>query len=116
MENLEPDQVDNIISKGNRALIMFYADWCPFCQKFKDILEWFISTIHKETRFKSSYQIYGAKVNEDENPLWEKFSINAVPTLIAFDKSKLVARRDAKMGVGLTKSDLYCVLKELKWN
>jgi hypothetical protein len=60
--------------------------------------------------------MYGAKLNEDDNPLWEKFSINSVPTLIAFDKGKLVARRDAKMGIGLRKSDLNSVLEELKWN
>jgi hypothetical protein len=26
-----------------------------------------------------------ALVNEDENPLWDRFSINAVPIVIAFD-------------------------------
>jgi hypothetical protein len=60
--------------------------------------------------------MYGAKVNDDDNPLWEGFSINSIPTLIAFDENKIVARRDAKMGVGLTKSDLNSILKELKWN
>ena len=116
MENLEPDQIDNLISKGNRALIMFYADWCPFCQKFKPIFESLLFNIHKASKSKSSYRMYGAKVNDDDNPLWDKFSINCVPTLIAFDKSKPVARRDAKIGKGLTKSDVNSVLKELKWN
>ena len=36
----------------------------------------------------STLKLYACKLNEDENPLWEKFSINAVPTLIAFGGSK----------------------------
>ena len=69
-----------------------------------------------KSKSKTNYQMYGAKVNDDDNPLWEGFSINSIPTLIAFDENKIVARRDAKMGVGLTKSDLNSILKELKWN
>ena len=116
VENLEPDQIDNLLSKGNKALIMFYADWCPFCQNFKPIFESLISIIPKESKSKTKYQMYSAKVNDDDSPLWERFSINSVPTLIAFDENKIVARRDAKMGVGLTKSDLNSMLKKLKWN
>jgi thioredoxin 1 len=95
---------------------MFYADWCPFCQKFRPIFESSLSNTTEGSKSKGSYRMYGAKLNEDDNPLWEKFSINSVPTLIAFDKGKLVARRDAKMGIGLTKSDLNSVLEELKWS
>ena len=46
-------------------------------------------------------------------PLWDKFSIIAVPTLIAFDKGKIISRRDAKRGVGLNESDLDSMLKEV---
>ena len=46
------------------------------------------------------------KVNDDDNPLWNRFSTSAVPTLIAFDKGKIISRRDAKIGVGLNESDL----------
>jgi hypothetical protein len=40
------------------------------------------------------------KLNEDENPLWDKHGINAVPTLIAFSKNKNKDRQDASMGGG----------------
>ena len=49
----------------------------------------------------NGYKFYESKVNDDDNPLWDKFSISAVPTLIAFDKGKIISRRDAKRGVGL---------------
>jgi hypothetical protein len=52
-------------------------------------------------------------INDDNNPLWDRFSINTVPTLIAFDKGEVISRRDSKMGLGLDKSDVYSILKEL---
>ena len=88
---------------------MFYSDWCPFCHRFKPIFE--SATITKSGD--NGYKFYESKVNDDENPLWDRFSINAVPTLLAFDKGKIVSRRDAKMGVGLSQSDLDSLLKEI---
>ena len=116
VENLEPDQIDTILSKDKKVLIMFYADWCPFCQKFKPIFESLPSVIPTESNSKTEYRRYGAKVNDDDNPLWDKFSINSVPTMIAFEQGRIVARRDARMGIGLTKSDLESIMRETKWN
>ena len=89
---------------------MFYADWCPFCQRFKPVFESAITT--KSTS--NGYKFYESKVNDDDNPLWDRFSISAVPTLIAFDKGKIIS--SAKMGVGLNESDLDSILKEILRN
>jgi thioredoxin len=61
----------------------------------------------------NGYKFYESKVNDVDNPLWDKFSISAVPTLIAFDKGKIISRRDAKRDVGLNESDLDSMLKEV---
>jgi thioredoxin 1 len=116
VENLEPNQFDKVLSKEMKAVVMFYADWCPFCQRFKPVFESAIAKgpEHTKSKTKFSYKLYGAKVNDDDNPLWDRFSINSVPTIIAFDQNKIVARRDAKMGTGLTKSDLDSLLEDLK--
>ena len=59
--------------------------------------------------------MYGSKVNDDDNPLWDRFSINAVPTMIAFDdRGEIISRRDAKRGVGLNKTDLDSILGEIE--
>ena len=89
---------------------MFYADWCPFCQRFKPLFE---SVAAKSSSNTTGYKMYGAKVNDDDNPLWDRFSINAVPTIIAFDKGNIISRRDAKMSAGLNESDLDSILKEI---
>jgi thioredoxin 1 len=108
MEHLQTDQFDDLLSSGEKALVMFYTDWCPFCQKFKPIFEY----VTKNSASNSS-KFYGSKINDHDNPLWDRFSINAVPTLIAFDKGKVISRRDPKMGVGLNHSDLDSISEEI---
>ncbi len=104
MEHLQPNQFEDILP--SQALVMFYADWCPFCQKFKPIFESAANSLSSRQKF------YESNINDDDNPLWERFSINAVPTLIAFEKGKIISRRDARKGLGLNKSDLDSILKE----
>lgn len=63
-----------------KAVVMFYGDWYPFCKRFRPAFR----------SAKSKYRKLSALVNEDEHPLWDRFSINAVPIVIAFDdKSKI---------------------------
>jgi thioredoxin 1 len=114
MEHLEPRQFDTFLSLGQKSLVMFYADWCPFCQRFKPFFE----QQYLEMKQKSSLKLYACKLNEDENPLWDKFFVRAVPTLIAFyngqeNGNQIIARRDAKMGIGLTKNDLESIIEEV---
>ncbi len=106
MEHLQPNQFEDILPSQEKALVMFYADWCSFCQKFKPIFESAANSISSGQKF------YESNISDDDNPLWERFSIKAVPTIIAFEKGKIISRRDANMGLGLNKSDLDSILKE----
>ena len=107
MDHLQPNQFDALLTEGKKTLVMFYADWCPFCRKFKPIFESFANSPNKNMIF------YASMINDDDNPLWDRFSINTVPTLIAFDKGEIISRRDAKMGLGLNKSDIDSILEEM---
>ena len=107
MENLQPNQIEDILSSQQKTLVMFYADWCPFCRKFKSIFEASANSLTN-----SQQKFFESNIDDDNNPLWERFSIEAVPTIIAFEKGKIISRRDAKMGIGLVKSDLDSIMKE----
>ena len=107
MEHLQLNQIDRLLSEEKKTLVMFYADWCPFCQSLKPTFESLANSANNNISF------YACKINEDDNPLWDKFSINTVPALIAFDKSEIISRRDSKMGLGLNKSDVYSIFKEI---
>jgi thioredoxin len=113
VKTIESSRFTESLVPGKPSLVMFYADWCPFCQKFKPVFE----EIDHETKGEHrGFEVYNCKLNDDDNPLWDAFSINAIPTLIAFDgttEHNIIARRDAKTGVGLTEGDLASLLKDL---
>jgi len=106
VQNIDHDEfVQTVMESDDKYLVLFYADWCPFCAKFKPIFEAYEG--------KLQYKLAGAKVNEDDNPLWDMFKIDSIPTIIAFNNGEVVTRRDAKRGVGLTKDDMESMVKEL---
>ena len=107
MDPFQQNHFDRLLSEGRRILVMFYADWCPFCQKFKLTFDSFANTSDKKIKF------YAHMINDDDDPLWDRFSINAVPTLIAFDGNEIISRRDSKMGIGLNKTDIDSILIEI---
>jgi hypothetical protein len=40
-------------------------------------------------------------LEDDDNPLWDEYSIEAVPTVIFFEESHILDRIDARLGKGL---------------
>ncbi len=105
MEHVLPEEFDSkVLNSKHKTLVLFYADWCPYCANFKPTFEEINSNkIEKKA----------VLVNEDENPLWDRFNIQAIPTMIAFQDGKIIARRDAKKHIGLTRTDMESIVKEL---
>ena len=105
MEHVTPEEFDSKVLKSNKkTVVLFYATWCPYCANFKPTFEEMDS---------SNLQKKAALVNEDENPLWDRFNIQAIPTMISFQNGKILTRRDAKKGIGLTRTDMESIIKEL---
>lgn len=53
-------------------------------------------------------------ISEDDNPLWETFSIGVVPTIIIFNDGKAVFRRDGVLGRGLSGKTIDEVTDQMK--
>ena len=105
MEHVFPEEFDSkVLNSEKKTLVLFYADWCPCCTNFKPTFEEMNS---------SNLQKKAALVNEDENPLWDRFNIQVIPTMISFQNGKILTRRDAKKGIGLTRTDMESIIKEL---
>ena len=47
-----------------------------------------------------------AYIDDWENPLWDEYTVDVVPTLLLFEKGKPVYRRDGVLGRGLGARDL----------
>jgi len=105
MEHVIPEEFDSkVLNNDQKTIVLFYASWCPYCTNFKPTFE--AANINNAKKME-------ALVDEDENPLWDRFDIQAVPTMIVFEKGRIVSRRDAKKHIGLTKGDMESIIKEL---
>jgi hypothetical protein len=45
-------------------------------------------------------------LDDYDNQLWENYEIEAVPTVIYFERSKVIKRLDGKSGIGLNERKL----------
>ena len=85
--------------------VAFSADWCPFCRAFEPEFE--------KLRGSGSFEVAIADMTDMETPLWERFQVDVVPTVVVFRDGKPSFRRDGKLGRGLADSDLTAVRQEL---
>jgi thiol-disulfide isomerase/thioredoxin len=88
---------DERIKNNDKAVVLFYATWCPFSQRFLPVFEEYSKKNPKEC----------LRVIVDEEPdLCEEYNIEYYPTVIMFKKGKVHKRLDAEPGVGLNKKQL----------
>jgi thioredoxin 1 len=99
MERLGADafEGEKLHRKGTWA-VAFLADWCPFCRSFAPEFEALNGT--------GAFEIGTVNLSDEENPLWERFAIEVVPTVIAYRDGTAVFRRDGRLGRGLSESDM----------
>jgi thioredoxin-like negative regulator of GroEL len=88
---------------GKRALVLFHASWCPYSRAFASVYE-------DAGAVATDWVPVEAVLDEDDNPLWDEFGIDVVPTLILFEAGRPVKRVDAHHGIGLSKNDLARIL------
>jgi thiol-disulfide isomerase/thioredoxin len=82
------------MQKSKRALVLFYASWCPFCVHF-------LPFFNKNSSKQDVDLVLRVKVDDYDNPLWDDYSIEAVPTVIFFDEGNVSRRLDGRFGYGL---------------
>ena len=81
--------------------VAFLADWCPFCRAFAPKFEALGGT--------GSAKVVMADLTSEETPLWERFSIEVVPTVIVFRDGTPVLRKDGQLGRGLSDADMTAI-------
>lgn len=94
-----------ISSHVGPVIVLFYADWCGFCRQF-------LSHFDRMARVQP-YTCVKANISDEADPLWDRYQIQTVPTVVAFRRGVPVARRDAPLGVGLLSEDLASLLADL---
>jgi thioredoxin 1 len=87
------------------TLVMFTTSWCPFCRRFKPKFV--------EAATKADVRSVITYIDDWENPLWDEYKIDVVPTLVLFEGGKPAYRRDGILGRGLGEKDLQNILAHL---
>lgn len=93
------------LRRSKRVLALFYASWCPFCRRF-------LPTFNKAYSKHRFNLVLRVKVDDYDNPLWEEYSIEAVPSVILFENGKVCRRLDGRFGYGLNEKQFEEWLEE----
>ena len=92
--------------ENKRVLVLFCAAWCPFCWSFFSVFDKRVA----KYSFDSTIRVY---IDDYDNPLWEDYSIEAVPTVVLFEQAQVVRRLDGELGAGLNEKQFAEWLAEL---
>jgi thioredoxin 1 len=96
-EIADPDDLSPFISGDKKTVVLFEMSGCPFCRMFQPEFQAFAEKRAGEC------SLLRVKLDEYDNPLWEKYEIEAVPTVIVFSGGEIKSRADAVLGVGLSR-------------
>ncbi|HUN55246.1 MAG TPA: protein disulfide isomerase family protein [Smithella sp.] len=85
-------EFDEMLRENNEVLVLFYASWCPFSQRFLPVFE----KMANDKTYKC------CRVLADEmDGCEDKYSIDVFPTVIYFENGKVVKRLDGLHGYGI---------------
>ena len=93
--------LDKALKEKDKVIALVYASWCPFCRR---ILPVFQERAQDERR---NFLL----VEDDEENIAEKYTIDVFPTLLFFNKGAVSLRLDGKPGVGLNEKQVKDFIK-----
>ncbi len=98
------NDLNSILETNGKVVALFHASWCPFCRSFLPYFE-------KHAGENDDFSFLLVKIDDEANPLWAKYRIDVVPTVIFFDGRKVKARLDGTLGRGLGEEQFKDFLK-----
>jgi thioredoxin-like negative regulator of GroEL len=92
-----PEELEAAIQSRDRLMVLFYASWCPFSQAF-------LPTYRNHAA--AGEPCYMRILADDGDPVATKYSIDVFPTVLYFEKGKVIKRLDGVYHRGLSKGQL----------
>jgi len=93
----DPGDISSYLSKDKKTMVLFEMTACPFCLMFQSRFLDFVAACSRD------YDFLRVKLDDHRNPLWKKYEIKAVPTVILFSEGQIIARADSILALGLSK-------------
>lgn len=91
------EELETVLRSRDRLFVLFYASWCPFSQVF-------LQTYRKHAV--AGEPCYVRILVDDGDALTEKYAIEVFPTVLYFEKGKVVRRLDGVYHRGLSQGQL----------
>ena len=92
--------------RDGQWVVAFGAEWCPFCRDFRRRYE-------KQGTLEGATTAW-ADVSDTDNPLWEAFNLDVIPTVVVFRDGQTFWRRDGVSMKGLSDKDLEDLRKVIQ--
>jgi thiol-disulfide isomerase/thioredoxin len=107
LERLGPEAFDGgrLLRPGTVA-VAFLADWCPFCRTFEPEFA--------RLSAGAGGRLLVADMTAMDSPLWDRFAVEVVPTVVVFREGKVAFRADGVAGEGLGPTDLSAIARALR--
>lgn len=94
------EKFSEIINSDRLVLVDFFAEWCGPCTAMKPILE--------DLKMKVGDSATVLKIDVDKNPQAANvYKIHGIPTLILFDKGKIVWRKSGVVAAYQLENIIY---------
>jgi thioredoxin-like negative regulator of GroEL len=100
------DDLADALRFDEKVCVLFYASWCPFCRSFLPIFNKEAQTNHRD-------KFLRVRMDDEANPIWGKYDINVVPTVIFFKAERVWRRLDGVLGAGLREEQLRSFLNSV---
>ncbi|MFQ6010698.1 MAG: thioredoxin family protein [Nitrososphaerales archaeon] len=92
-----------VLKEEGPVLVAFVASWCGSCSRF-------IPTLDAECKERGLDYVI-TDISDDDDPIWDRFEINVVPTVLVFRDGKIVARQDGALFKGVSRESLSDLLR-----
>ena len=97
----DPDDISLYLSNDKKTMVLFEMTACPYCRMFQGRLLDFARSRPGEFAFLC------VTLDDPSNPLWQKYEIHAVPTVIVFANAQITSRLDSIVFLGITKKNWH---------
>jgi len=87
---------EKIIQNKDKMVVLVYASWCPFCQKFLPIFN----------QYANRNPQYFLLLQDDQEKAAVKYSVDIYPTVLFFENGTISERLDGQRGLGLQADQL----------
>lgn len=92
----DPNDLIKALDESERVIALFYASWCPFCQRFLPV---FLQQAEQAGR---TFLL----VKDDQEAMAGPYSVKIYPTVLYFEKGAVSKRLDGAPHVGLDEKQL----------